>query len=278
MLEKEYNSDKYLILEVYAPWEHYKGYFGSLMSPFNFFMVNGLYMDSNAATLKDIVTNYMNNIPQGRWPNWVIENHDNTRAGSRMGAEMIDAMNMLILLLPGSSVVYQGEEIGMVDTHVRSYQILDCCGRDPERTPMQWNSDRNAGFSKANRTWLPVNTDYWKTNVNAQSYVKNSHLNTFRKLVELRKTLISSTELETATIGDWVFVFKRENKGQVYIIMINLNNREELAVLDGSLKDLPASLTVYIPSDNAAYTTGTSIKTSNPIHLRPRSGLVLKGV
>lgn len=64
-----------------------------------------------------------------------------------MGEAAIDAMNMLVQLLPGTSVTYNGEEIGMTDTYVRPNQYRDknTPNRDPERTPMQWNTTINAG-------------------------------------------------------------------------------------------------------------------------------------
>lgn len=60
---------------------------------------------------------------------------------------MIDPMLMLQLLLPGVSVTYQGEEIGMVDTNLRKDLKADVSGddRDIVRTPMQWDKRRNAG-------------------------------------------------------------------------------------------------------------------------------------
>lgn len=58
---------------------------------------------------------------------------------------MVDAFNMLVLMLPGASVTYNGEEIGMLDTYVRESKLVDTTGRDPERTPMQWSTKKNAG-------------------------------------------------------------------------------------------------------------------------------------
>lgn len=191
MLEKEYNSDKYMILEVFAPWDQWKGYYGPLMAPFNFLLVNDLWKDTNAKKLQSIVSDYMTNIPKGIWPNWVLGNHDNTRVATRMGVDAVDATNMLILLLPGTSINYQGEEIGMEDGHVRKYEILDCCNRDPQRTPMQWTSGTNAGFSTGNKTWLPVNSNYWNINVETQSHDSKSHLSTYKRLATATK--VSST-------------------------------------------------------------------------------------
>ena len=61
---------------------------------------------------------------------------------------MIDTMTILTQLLPGTSITYYGEEIGMTDAYIKPSQRMDWAStpsRDPERTPMQWNASTNAG-------------------------------------------------------------------------------------------------------------------------------------
>ena len=77
---------------------------------------------------------------------------------SRLGVDLIDCLNMILLMLPGTAVTYYGEELGMENTPVSWELTVDPAGlnagllnyqkhsRDPERTPMQWNSDKNAGI------------------------------------------------------------------------------------------------------------------------------------
>jgi alpha-glucosidase len=89
-------------------------------------------------------------------------NHDNPRVATRFGNELVDAINMITLLLPGTAITYNGEEVGMEDTDVSWKQTKDTAGinagpakyklfsRDPERTPMQWNAGMNAGLSNHN--------------------------------------------------------------------------------------------------------------------------------
>jgi len=55
---------------------------------------------------------------------------------------------MTTMLLPGTSIIYQGEELGMVDTYIPPEEIVDPAGyRDPQRTPMQWDATTFAGDS-----------------------------------------------------------------------------------------------------------------------------------
>ena len=75
------------------------------------------------------------------WPNYNIGNHDNPRAANRFGTKLLDAMNMVIMMLQGSPITYYGDEIGMSDND----NIKNDDERDPYRTPMQWDDTSNAG-------------------------------------------------------------------------------------------------------------------------------------
>jgi maltose alpha-D-glucosyltransferase / alpha-amylase len=98
----------------------------------------------------------------------------------------IELMNSLLLSMPGTPIVYYGDEIGMGD----NYYLGD---RDGVRTPMQWSADRNAGFSRANpqQLYLPAIMDpiygYQAINVEAQASDPSSLLNWMRRMIAVRK-------------------------------------------------------------------------------------------
>ncbi|HSI90590.1 MAG TPA: maltose alpha-D-glucosyltransferase, partial [Adhaeribacter sp.] len=98
----------------------------------------------------------------------------------------IELMNILLFSMPGTPVIYYGDEIGMGD----NFYLGD---RDGVRTPMQWNPDRNAGFSQANpqQLYLPVIIDpeykYEAVNVETQEKNPNSLLWWMRRLIAMRK-------------------------------------------------------------------------------------------
>jgi maltose alpha-D-glucosyltransferase/alpha-amylase len=98
----------------------------------------------------------------------------------------LELFTALLLSLPGSPVLYYGDEIGMGDN-------IWLGDRDGVRTPMQWTPDRNAGFSRANpgRLTLPVIMDpvygYQVTNVEAQTASPTSLLHFTRRMIEVRK-------------------------------------------------------------------------------------------
>ena len=81
------------------------------------------------------------------------------------------------------------------------------CSRDPERTPMQWSAEKNAGFSKADKTWLPVNPNYLEVNVEAQQSALESHLNVYKFLTQLRK------EEPRVQVGFWDTMLENEVLG-----------------------------------------------------------------
>ena len=131
-------------------------------------------------------------LPADAWPNWVLGNHDQHRLATRIGAAQARVANMLLLTLRGTPTCYYGDEIGMEDVPIPPEMVQDppavnqpeiahIVGRDPERTPMQWDASPNAGFAAAGvRTWLPVAADYVTRNVAAQSADPASFLSFYR--------------------------------------------------------------------------------------------------
>ena len=101
---------------------------------------------------------------------------------------------MLLLTLRGTPTLYYGDEIGMDDVEIPPDRVRDPAelrrpglghGRDPARTPMQWDASQNAGFSTA-EPWLPLG-DYRTVNVEAQERTRSSLLSWLRRLVRVRQ-------------------------------------------------------------------------------------------
>src|SRR5919199_2909639 len=102
---------------------------------------------------------------------------------------------MLLLTLRGTPTLYQGDEIGMRDVPIPPELVQDPWernmpglgyGRDPERTPLQWDASPNAGFTTG-RAWLPVAADFERVNVAAQRADPTSMLSLHRRLIALRR-------------------------------------------------------------------------------------------
>jgi alpha-glucosidase len=134
---------------------------------------------------------------------FVFDNHDNPRMAARYGDgvhdDAIEKMLATVLFTTkAAALMYYGDEIGMPTTPpTRVEDVKDPIGRtgwpkekgrDGERTPMQWDDSKDAGFSTAKQTWLPVAPDYKTVNVKAEQADPNSMLNWYKKLIALRKT------------------------------------------------------------------------------------------
>ena len=125
----------------------------------------------------------------GAGPAWVMSNHDFGRLASRHGPERQRALALLLLTLPGTAFLYQGDEIGLVDGPGAPGQPYDRHGRDPFRHPMQWEPTPDGGFT-ADHTepWLPL-VDPTERSVAAQREDRGSLLAHWRELIALRRTL-----------------------------------------------------------------------------------------
>jgi alpha-glucosidase len=154
---------------------------------------------------------------------WQIGNHDQQRVAIRFGEERVDIMNTLVTMLPGTSVTYYGEEIGMTDscakfeTDDHNLPAISC---DPEttkyefewsRSPMQWDATKNGGFSSAEKPWIPAAESYKTVNVKAQEGKEKSHLEIHRQLLKMRKhqAILESEHFEIKALSENSFAFKR---------------------------------------------------------------------
>jgi maltose alpha-D-glucosyltransferase/alpha-amylase len=147
---------------------------------------------------------------------------------------LIEAMNGLLFSLPGTPVIYYGDEIGMGDN-------IYLGDRDGVRTPMQWSADRNAGFSNANpqRLYLPVvaDTEYQPPAVNVEAQQNNPHslLWWMRHVTALRRRYRA---LAVGSIrflypeNRKVLVFVREQGTERVLVVANLSRNAQYVELD----------------------------------------------
>lgn len=122
------------------------------------------------------------------------------------------------------SDIFQGEEIGMTDQWLSWNDTVDpaACNsnpsiyeqfsRDPERTPFQWNGEKNAGFSTADKTWLPVAENYREVNVEQEKSAEKSHLKVYKSLKDIRKEpALRNGNTKYAALGQQVVAIARLN-------------------------------------------------------------------
>ena len=146
----------------------------------------------------------------------------------------IELLTSLLFTLPGSPILYYGDEIGMGDN-------IYLGDRNGVRTPMQWTGDRNAGFSRADtaRLYLPLIVDpvygYQSINVEAQQRTPSSLLNWMKRLIEVRKktrVFGRGTLHFLRPANESVLVHVREHEGQSVIAVHNLAGSAQPVELD----------------------------------------------
>lgn len=170
-------------------------------APFN---LQCLHKAWDVASFKQSVNDYQAILRPGDVPVYVLGNHDSARLATRFGQRATFAAAVMQLTLPGVSVVYYGDELGMRNRFIPGEQALDIQGkgasnesynRDPARSPMQWSPELNAGFSNGN-PWIPINDDYQQINVATETQDQKSLLSTYRWLINFRhqsQTIMNGT-------------------------------------------------------------------------------------
>jgi alpha-glucosidase len=204
MVDK-YPGNRVLIGETYLPnvAELYKWYGGAkgdeLHLPMD--MQVGFTNKLDASLLRSRINDAETRIGNNQ-PLFVFDNHDNIRSWERYGdgihnVAIAKLLATLLLTTRSTALMYYGEELGMkTSPPTRVEDVKDPIGitgwpkekgRDGERTPMQWNDSKNAGFSTAGSAWLPVATDSSTKNVKAEESDPNSILNWYKHLIAMRK-------------------------------------------------------------------------------------------
>ncbi|HEL1111712.1 TPA: alpha-glucosidase [Streptococcus equi subsp. zooepidemicus] len=216
----------------------------------------------NVPALKEIFSKWQTELKLGEgWNSLFWNNHDLPRVVSIWGNDTVyreksaKAMAILLHLMRGTPYIYQGEEIGMTnypferlgdvnDIESLNYAkeamangmseeaVLDSIcrvGRDNARTPMQWSSQKNAGFSTADQTWLPVNPNHQEINVASALADPDSVFYTYQKLIQLRQTQdwLVEADYQLLQTSDKVFAYKRQLGRETYLVVVNLSNQEQ---------------------------------------------------
>jgi alpha-glucosidase len=142
----------------------------------------------------------------------------------------------MLLTLRGTPTLYYGDEIGMVDMPVPLDEIRDPQGlnmpgknlsRDPARTPMQWDSSQNAGFTSG-KPWLPIERRYQRQNVQVQQKDPYSMLTLYKRLIELRRQepSLSTGKYIPLYTDNQIIAFIRESEGcSRFLVILNLTHR-----------------------------------------------------
>ena len=210
------------------------------------------------------------------WPVFVISNHDRVRSYNRYGdGKNNDAIAKLMgafyLTLRGTPIMYYGEEIGMENNDPkRREDVKDPIGRtgwpaekgrDGERTPMQWNTTPNAGFSTT-EPWLPVPPSYKTHNVESESKDPSSIFSLYKKVLALRHTneaLLDGSYTALNEDDPNVMSYLRSYKGKAILVALNMSATPQKAVFDLSKQGFGEAALKTLIASRAATTKANEV-------------------
>lgn len=255
------------------------------------------------ADIKSIISKWQVALDGKGWNSLYMNNHDQPRMLSRFGDDMLypkESAKMLATLLhtlQGTPYIYQGEEIGMTNVKfdsINDYKDIEILnmykeyltaghseeaimnsiyikGRDNSRTPMQWNSEPQAGFT-IGTPWMAVNPNYKKINVEKALADSDSIFHYYKKLIALRK------QHEIIVYGRYT-ILAEENE-QVYAYQRSLGEEQLLVVLnffgDSAVFELPSTVKFQEKELLIANYEVNPEEELNTIHLRPYESRVYK--
>jgi alpha-glucosidase len=223
------HEDCVVIGEAYLSLERTVAYYAAgVHLPFNFALITSPW---TAREVHRVIRTYESLLGPDQWPNWVLGNHDRHRIATRVGRAQARVAAMLLLTLRGTPTLYYGEEIAMQDVPVPAELVKDPwelnvpslgLGRDPERSPMQWDSADHAGFTTAT-PWLPVASDCNRFNVAIERQEPDSVLALYRRLITLRaeKRALHSGAYGEVLCDDHVLAYSRESGTEGFLIVLN---------------------------------------------------------
>lgn len=182
------------------------------------------------------------------WPTISFSNHDVPRTASRFGGGEARARLLLALLLTlrGTTLIYQGEELGLPEAALTRDQLRDPVGdlywpydggRDGARTPMPWRADApNLGFTTG-VPWLPAAGEHAGLTVDAQEADPQSMLAFTRTMIALRKSSPALTlgEIEILDAPEQVLAFVRREGDEAIACLFNMGDAEQTVGLEGAL-------------------------------------------
>lgn len=211
-------------------------------------LVDWVHLPFNLVKLKKVYNDWQTSLYGRAWNANYLENHDHARIISRYGSEKYrvesgKALAMMYSFLSGTQFIYQGQEIGMTSPHFDEYEkgedpwkqfedvstfcvrdlmrkfgfsnkhllkVAHTAARDCARTPVQWSSQPNGGFSEC-KPWYAVNKNYKEVNVENALADKNSLWYFYQKIIALRKEY-----LESAIYGKFKMYLPLDKKLFVY--------------------------------------------------------------
>ncbi len=247
-------TDKYILFEYYTD-----SMFGDeneqlkllhnvapeVAAPFYF---DGLHKPWHADGFGEVLSAYLQAVPASSRPSFCFSNHDQPRLVSRYGDDQARLIALMQMTLPGLPVMYYGDELGMENVDIapeltkdKFEKTGDSGGRDPYRTPMQWDDSVLGGFTTG-VPWLPLASNVLQRNVASELHDPDSWLGLYRRLISLRHDpVLREGAFEVVGSGSgYVLAYKRSLGDSVYYVALNFAGAMQLVDMAVPVKEILA--------------------------------------
>ncbi|WP_224484027.1 glycoside hydrolase family 13 protein [Robertkochia aurantiaca] len=263
---EDYPEEKFMVGEVFGSHHHMRELLGmeshdGLNLVFLFDIVEEF--EFSADFFRSKLSEFEAAYPKPLAPTYVFGNHDQPRIISRLNnkPEKHEVLATFQYTARGVPFTYMGEEIGMHSGDIPLEEAQDplarywvglpelirenspIFNRDNCRTPMQWNSNANAGFTTGSDTWLPVEKHYKEINVAKSVADSSSLLHLYRDIIQLRKThqALQTGDLELIekdAVPDNILAYTRQSPEEKLLILLNFSEKE--TSINSERLDLPS--------------------------------------
>lgn len=282
-------TNKYILLFAHrhGSTEEVMRYYGHFNRDGVDFPLNVLCLELNEFSggrgVANMVREWMGNLPAGRWANWLSGTDSSPRMIDRLGEKMVRPFLTLIMLMPGTPLVFQGDEIGMSRPLQDNETVMDRGQRNlTVRNPMQWNNKSDhAGFTSgtAGKPWMPLNQEFWLgVNVESQKAADDSLFYLFTNLTSLRAqySAFHYGDYNEAQVDKNIFSFVRDYDGiKGFLVALNFANQSVTGNFYGTYETIPSEGSVtLVTGKDVGYAKGDKISTSG-VNLGPYHGIVI---
>ena len=190
---------------------------------FNFDVMNSPF---NSKDLYENISNTLKLVKaEEAWPTWCLSNHDCERVASRIGTDAARAMALFVLALPGSTYIYNGQELGLPTGEMEDSDRQDPIyfrtngsekGRDGARVPMPWSGEDSPFGFTSGKPWLPLQSNWREFTVENELKNPDSSLNLYRAALKIRKEYLKGSGEITWLNTEGVLSYQR---GKVTVIL-----------------------------------------------------------
>ena len=244
-----------LLTDVDQPISQVIPYYGSSGDKLADIVLNNHFMEElealTATKLNAAIKQVINDIPQWAWPSWILSNNNNSRLDTRLATKLAESLAMVQMTLPGTPIIYYGEEVGLQDTTNATYENATNLFYEPACGWMDWEA------------------------VETQKNSSRSRLNMYKKLVNLRQeTAILQGKTELIDSENNIFAFTRIHQDKAgYLVVINVANNPQVVSFENQTR-LPDELTVEVFTAGSSQVS-VSIMSKTNVSLDSYGGLVL---